>query len=448
MLDEITTRLIYNFNEHWKTGKADARIKETIKRRRYYEILNYLNDRQVISIVGLRRTGKTTILFQIIDNLIEKKIAPENIFYFSFDEITGKTPEMLDEIIQYYFSEVLKKDIKGKEKIYLFLDEIQKVKDWQIIIKRYYDLNYNLKIIVSGSEGLVIKKKTKESLAGRNYEFLVYPLSFKEYLEFKGIKIENNSYETLYKKLIPEKEKIKALLNEFLLKGGFPETINLETDKLQSYIKNSVIDKIIFSDIPSQFKIENPEILLKIMEIASQNTSQLFEVNNLTEGLKIGRNSASSYLFYLISSFLISLSYNFTQSKLKQIRTSKKIFVCDNGIINSLLKQPVLNNEEFIGKLAETQVYNELSKISNVYFWRDKAKHEIDIIIKNKTILPIEVKYRREIGKEQIKNTEFFIKKNQLKRGIIITKDIFKKQEKIEFIPLWLFLTGIDNLQE
>jgi len=439
-LDEITLRALQNFNEHWITGKIPDRLKEQNKREQFNELHANLRKRQILSITGLRRVGKTTLMFQLIDILLQEGVHPDNILYFSFDEITAKQIEIIDELIQYMLS---KEKTEKKETLkFIFFDEIQKVENWQALLKRYYDLKYPLKCIISGSESLLLKGKTKESLAGRNYEFTIPTLSFREFLQFKGIIIEKKANEKHYEELLKNKQKIKSLFDEFILKGGFPETVNQSIEEAQKYIKEAVIEKIIFSDIPAQFKITNPEILLKILEIASSNTSCLFELENLTTPLNINRNSASLYVSYLENSFLLRLSYNFTKSKLKQLRTSKKIYVTDTGIINALLKHTSLDESDYIGKLVETIVYNELSRKKKIFFWRDKLKHEVDIILEEDKILPIEIKYRNTILKRDSENIQFFIEKNNLEEGIIITKDEKKKEKEIQFIPAWFFLAS------
>lgn len=447
-MDEITLRLIENLNEHWALGKVPERLKERIKREKFQDIIKYLDERQIITIVGLRRTGKTTLMFQMMEHLMEKGVMPKNILYFSFDELTSKSPETIDEIIQHFASNISKSGMESKERKYIFFDEIQKVENWQAVIKRYYDLKYSLKFIVSGSESLLLRKKTKETMAGRSFDFLLTPMSFREYLEFNGIKAEKGTCREIYAKTITHHAKLKGMFEEFLLRGGFPETIGMDTHRLQEYLYESVLQKIVFSDIPSMFNISNPEMLVKIMELVSKNTSQLFEIGQICEVFNISRNSASSYLSYLENSFLISMSFNYTQSKVKQLRTRKKAYINDTGIANSLLKQVHIESPEYLGQLAETQIYNEISRRHPTLFWRDKMQHEVDIIAKNRKIIPVEVKYRATISTGDIKNMEIFMKKNSVAKGIIVTKDLFREEKSLIYIPAWIFLLSYETLME
>ena len=171
--------MIEKHNFHWKEGFFYNFSK---KRKLFNKLVKEIKSQQIISLIGLRRTGKTTILKQLIDYLIQEKVKRENIIFYSFDE---NQPKIAD-VIQDYENSVGKTILETKERIYIFLDEIQKLKNWQNQIKYYYDNYKNIKFFVSGSSSLFIKKQTQESLAGRIYEFILEPLSFDEFLIFRN----------------------------------------------------------------------------------------------------------------------------------------------------------------------------------------------------------------------------------------------------------------------
>ena len=172
---------LVKFNHWWREGKVNSTLVGK-PRQALKEILPYLERRQILILKGLRRTGKTTLFYQIIQYLLkEKKISPYRIMYFSFDEEVAD----FDELIQTYQREVLKENFShGKQPCYLFFDEIHKCKDWPEKLKILYDLHPNLKICVSGSASLTLVRDIKESLAGRCFEFEITPLDFQEYLKF------------------------------------------------------------------------------------------------------------------------------------------------------------------------------------------------------------------------------------------------------------------------
>jgi len=162
----------------WWRGKFEIEFKP---REIYEEIKHFLKSRQIIALTGLRRVGKTTIILKIAEEYT-KKIDAKNILYFSFDDFRNV---QIRDIMNIY-ARVMDKDFNIGHYLLLF-DEIQKLENWEEQVKRVYDNFKNIRLILSGSESLFIRKKSRESLAGRFFEFKVKPLNFREYLNFKGI---------------------------------------------------------------------------------------------------------------------------------------------------------------------------------------------------------------------------------------------------------------------
>lgn len=182
---------LLKYNRHWQKGFAYHFIQ---KRKLFQKLADDLEKRQIIEITGLRRTGKTTLFFQLINQLIEQNIDPFRILYFTFDE---EKPD-LDALFETF---TLQTGLDYKEeKLFVFLDEIQKLEDFQNKIKVYYDLYPHLKFFLSGSSSLFLKKIGQESLAGRIFSFFLPPLDFEEYLLFK------NKSELLEKPLVFKSE--------------------------------------------------------------------------------------------------------------------------------------------------------------------------------------------------------------------------------------------------
>lgn len=182
---------LFKYNRHWEKGFFYSYPK---KRKIFTKLLSYLEKRQIIEITGLRRIDKSVLIYQLINYLKEKKTSPLHLFYFTFDEEKPKIDDLL-----YEYRRQTGVDYK-KAKIYLFLDEVQKLPQFQNQIKVLYDLYPNIKFVISGSTSLFIRKKTQESLAGRIISCFVNPLSFYEYLFFK------EKEEILEKPLVYQKE--------------------------------------------------------------------------------------------------------------------------------------------------------------------------------------------------------------------------------------------------
>ena len=284
------------------------------EREIYKQISKFLNLPQIIALTGLRRVGKTTIMFKIIQDYIKNKFPSENILYFSFDEFREiDIREILNE-----YEKIMEKNIEDEKYLVLF-DEIQKLENWEEKLKRLYDTHgKKIKIIISGSESLFIRKRSKETLAGRIFEFKIEPLSFKEFLEFKGKKIQHIK---LY-----EKELFK-LFNEYILTQGFPELVNIkEKDIIKKYIKESIVEKIIYRDIPNLFKIKNISILESLLNILMDEPGQLIKLSDLAKQLQISRQTLSCYMQYLEESFLIRKLYNYSSVSCKGDYFSYNVF--------------------------------------------------------------------------------------------------------------------------
>ncbi|MBI3032327.1 ATP-binding protein [Candidatus Woesearchaeota archaeon] len=407
--------ILIEANKWWKEP-----LQTEYKEREIYEkIKKYVPLKQIIAFTGLRRVGKTTLMLKIVEDAIKEGINPYNIVYFSCDEYHDIE---LRTVLKEY--EGLKNKLLGNEKYIFLFDEIQKVKSWEEQIKRIYDLHSkNIKIIVSGSESLFIRRKSKESLAGRIFEFKIESLTFKEFLYFKEIKIDNDK--------LHEKE-LEMLFNEFIITQGFPEMIGIQDKEvINKYLRENIIDKTIYNDIPLLFSIKDITLVKSIVNIIMENPGQIIELNDLAKELSIARQTISLYLSYLEDSFLIRKLYNYSRNRRKIERKLKKYYP---AILDSSL---LFREDEYSqSKVFETIIINQLNA---EFFWRDPYKNEVDAVINVNKPLPIEIKY----GKVETHGLLKFMEEFKSKEGYIISRN---KQDKIQhegktivIIPAFLF---------
>lgn len=390
------------------------------EREIYQQVSKFLSLPQIIAFTGLRRVGKTTIMFKILQDFIQNGFAPKNILYFSFDEFRETD---IRAIINEY-EKIMEKNI-GSEKYLLLLDEIQKLENWEEKLKRVYDTySKNIKIIISGSESLFIKKRSRETLAGRIFEFKIEPLSFKEFLGFKEIHFQRIG---LYEK------ELSKLFNEHIFTQGFPELVGIkEKEVIKKYIKESIVEKVIYRDIPSLFKIKDISILESILKIIMEEPGQLLELSDLAKELQISRQTLSLYIRYLEESFLIRKLYNYSRSRRKVERKLKKYY--PTLLSTDLLFKKDTHSQS---KAFEGSIVNQLNA---EYFWRDPYKNEVDIVRINQKVEPVEIKY----GKIETKSLLKFMKKFHVDEGYIVSSNQEKKLEidgkKIVITPAYKFL--------
>lgn len=413
---ELLDRILRQ-NPWWEKKKIEA-IESLKERELFKNIYSNITNKQIISVIGLRRVGKTILLFQIINKLL-KKVDPKRIMYFSFDEIIGKDPNIIERVLTIYEEEILKEELKD---VFIFFDEINHIKEWQVIIKRYYDLEKKIKFFCSGSSSLFLKK-AKESLAGRIYEFNLNPLSFKEYLSLKGINIDNIAINSLT---------IRRELNNYLVFGSFPELINEKDFKVLKKYVTSIIEKIIFYDIPKIYDVREPELLKELLSLIAKNPGMLLDYQKLASSLNLSYQTVSKYIRYMKNAFLIKLLYNFRGSPIASARKLKKAYPSTQSLIASFVD----SESEFFSLMPKIVEGLVVQFLEAKFFWR--KYYEIDIYYKKKVI---EVKYRE---KPDIKNTIDAAKNLKSKELIIVTKNLYKKQTidniKVNYIPLWKFL--------
>lgn len=411
---------LLDFNPWWRQEfSLDFKERELFER-----ISKFLNLPQIIAFTGLRRVGKTTLMLKIVKDKIHDGFEPKNILFFSFDEF--KDTEIREVVKEY--ERMLEKDITKEKYLFLF-DEIQKVRNWEEQIKTLYDVfKKNIKMVISGSESLFIRKKTKESLAGRIFEFKIDALSFKEFLNFRDVNMPKISQPQLYEK------ELLQLFKEYISSSGFPELCTTQDKEIISkYIKESVVEKIIFRDIPNIYKIEDISKLYSIIGIFMEEPGQIIELSELSSELGISRQTLSTYLKYLEDSFLIRKLYNFSKNKRKIERKLKKYYP-------TIISPTLLFKDD---SLSQSKVFEWLivNQLKAEFFWRDPFKNEVDVVLeKENKITPIEVKY----GKIEAEGLKRFMLKFNAKKGYIITLDRELEQEfdkkTISILPAYKFL--------
>jgi uncharacterized protein len=379
--------LLYRYNPWWE-GKLD--LKNAVPRPIFFqELLDNLPKRQVVILTGLRRVGKTTLLKQLIQHLIdEKKIKAEHIFYISLDDYLLKDKSILEIIEEYRKIHRLAHD----QKVFLFLDEITYQKDFEIQLKNIYDQE-NSKVYVSSSSASVLKSK-KSFLTGRNSLIEIMPLNFEEYLQFKKIKIKKADTHLL-----------EGVFEEFMRTGGMPEYVL--TGEVQ-YLKE-LVDDIIQKDIAAHYGIRDVQILKDYFLLLMERSGKVLSINKIAKILDISPDSSRRYLEMFVDAYLIFLVSRFGKTN-ERLLSAKKIYTADLGI------KTYFSGFRDKGSLFENYVYLQIKKNNPSYVYQDS--NEIDFMTDKKVL--IEVKYNAEMNDGQNKLFEKITAKEK-----ILIKNIF-----------------------
>ncbi len=386
----------------------------------YEDIRKFMLLPQIIALTGLRRVGKTTLMLKMAEDTIKTGFERKNVVYFSFDEFRDVG---IRDVVKAY-EELMEKDVREGKCLFLF-DEIQKLRDWEDGLKGFYDAHKeNAKIVISGSESLFIRKKSKETLAGRIFEFKVEPLSFREFLAFKGVSLKPAG--------IYEKE-LSRLFAQFVLTAGFPELVEVrDKDVIRKYVKESIVEKIVYRDIPGLFRIRDLSMLESLLNVLMEEPGQLIEMSDLASGLKVSRQTVSNYLKYLEDSFLVRKLYNFSKSRRKVERKLKKYYPTIVSV-DLLFREDDYSRSRIFEWLMVNQLKAE-------FFWRDPYKNEVDVVLADGKPQPVEIKY----GKIDFKGLLAFMKKFKVDEGIIISGSLEETKridgKTIHVIPAFKYL--------
>ena len=416
------------WNPWWEKKESTEELSG--KPRPYYAfLLDSIKIKEITIITGVRRSGKSTLMYQMINSLLKKSINPAQILFVNLED-KKLAKDTLEDIYECY-----RENVNLDKKAYIFLDEIHRKEGWESWIRKKYDLKTNDKFVISGSSSYLLKKEYASLLTGRNLTFDIFPLSFEEFLSFRDIQINKAN---LKKGILlnSTKRSILARLKEYINLGGFPEVI-LKSKNYQMKILEQYFDDILYKDIIDRYNLSVQKAKDFALFLMTNFTNQI-SLRNIRNSLGISYDTIKDYLSYYKEAFLLFTIDHFSYSFKEQKTLASKIYCIDNGLRNSVSFK--FSKDE--GKLVENLVMVELKRREkDVYYWKEKG--EIDFVIKNKdqSITAINVSFTDEIKEREISALLEFKKKfNKTKELILITKDTEKKKKAILFIPLWKWL--------
>ena len=373
-----------------------------IYRRKIEEKLKKLLDRrEMIGIKGARQVGKTTLLRKIYDS-IEGHKAFINLDLIDMRRIMEESP--LDMVKRY----------KKEEMLYLFLDEIQRVKNAGEALKIIYDEEPNVKIFFSGSSSLELKENILPFLVGRAFIFELFSFDFEEFLMAKDeglARIFRDKNENLRKVIEGDDEpmppsfenELLSLLKEYLIFGGYPEVIKADDKEIKELILKNIFSLYIEKDVTAHFGIKETTKFEDLLKILAFRMASMLSVSNLSSSLKISFQKVEEYLSILCHTYIIHLLRPLHRNLVTELRKAPKLYFFDLGLRNAILNNFVeFDNRTDCGALLENFVFRELFTSGySIKYWRTTGKAEIDfILIENDRLIPIEVKISgTKIGK-------------------------------------------------
>jgi uncharacterized protein len=433
----MDSAILEDWNPWWRLGAVPP-VFLGERRTIVSELTSMMDMREILIISGIRRSGKTTIMYQLIENLLQKGIDTRNILFVNIED-----PRFMGEDLGSIISSYQQK-LAPEGRSYIFLDEIQQMKNWEQWLKMFYEQNREIKFIVSGSNSSLLMGEYATLLTGRNITLRVFPFSFSEYLAIIQRSLSSNSS---FQGDTSSRNTMVHNLERFLEFGGFPEPVFTETvrhgDLVSQYFQDIMYRDIVFRHNVNPEKVTNLAVHLVTN---SGNPISLRKLRNIT-GLSF--DSLNSYLQYFEDSFLLKKVDTFsfsTQSKLGK-QSPLKYFCADTGLRNVIAQR----FSHDLGRNAENIVAIELWRrgISFSYWPGRRGKGEVDFVFLGEDGKPIgiNVSYTDTIPDREIRGLrtlESTLKGHEGKL-FLLTRNSTDQIEAggeipIHVMPLWMWL--------
>ena len=384
-------------NDWWVSNRINQDLVKEYRRPVFEEAHKLLKTyRQIVVLTGLRRVGKTTIMYQLIDALL-KTTKPANILYFTFDYGAIEVISILDA-----YQKISGTDWK-KEKIFVFLDEIQMLASWGQQIKLIYDAFPNVRFVISGSASLQLETEAMHSLVGRHFLVEVPVLSPNEYYSLRHDKKIDNI--RLYE------NDIKIEFDSYIRKP-FPELAKVNEEKrIYEYIRESIVSKIISQDLLREFDKVDITILNALKDIFFSEPGMILNIDSLSKTLAKRKQEVERHIHMLVFSKLIRIVKNYRPSMFSESRKLRKVYPYDISL--ALAENPSTEK----GKIIEALI---VSRLDVKRYWREGSK-EIDALLGDrKNLIPIEIKSSNVLREDYKRNLDYFISRFKLKYGVLL----------------------------
>jgi len=427
--------VIIEQNPHWD-GKL---YEQGVERSCFPKLLEYLATEMIISVIGVRRAGKSTILKQVINHLIlEKKVNAKNIlfmnlehpYFSSYSKEVGYLEKIYEDFIKIAHPE---------GKIYILLDEVQFFNKWPVFVKSHYEQK-NIQFIVTGSNSALLSIDLITLLSGRTLRLEVFPLSFQEIAQSKNIDVSNPL------QLSKHKPELRELLDQFLKYGGFPGVILNLIPTVAYDILNAYAKTILYQDVAPRLQIRKSIELERLFVYLISNIGKPFSYSNLSALFDLTDKVIKEYIGAFADSYLLFELEMFDFSLKKQIRNQKKVYSIDTGQVNAV----AFHFTENLGRLLENFVFLELRRAGlEIYYYKTQNNLEVDFLAKRNMKLALvqvalNMRNPETLAREQ-KALFQGLTELKLNHGVILTQDdedeLVDGDTKITVMPAYKFFS-------
>jgi predicted AAA+ superfamily ATPase len=404
-----------------------------IPRQSYLERMASLEKTgQVVTIMGVRRAGKSTLMLQYIRGLIDQGLGPASTLYVNLED--PRWGELSLQLLQEIWEAYLEW-LEPKARPFIFLDEIHLVPGWEKFARALHERK-EATLFLSGSSAELLSREYGSALTGRHVGLVVYPLTFREFLLFKGIELE----ERLELLSARERARISRLLREYLEWGGFPQVV-LSGEKKEMLAR--YFDDVIGRDVVERYAVRKPEKLKALARYYLTSIASPISFNRVRRFLGISLDTAERFSYYLTYPYMIFFTRKFSYSLKEQEVNPRKVYCIDTGLRNTIS----LRFSEDIGRIYENVAFLHLTQAGKeVFYWKGKA--ECDFLVRSGRspgeAIQVCHTLTEEVKDRELKGLLEAMEKFKLETGLVITES-YEGQEKhkgksVSFVPLWKWL--------
>lgn len=459
---EQVLRRLRTENGWWEEPHRIPGHYYVLRHRAYFDLLLPLvTDRAIrraVLLMGPRRVGKTVLIHHTVQRLIDEGIEPRRLCYLSVDHPLYNGCGLLD-LLEFY-AEATGLDLASKD-LFVFFDEIQYLKEWEVHLKSLVDSYPNIKFTASGSAAAALRLKSNESGAGRFTDFLLPPLTFYEYLDLLGkgdlVRIEEDDEGSSE---VSDIQQLNASFLHYLNFGGYPEVVFSEV--IQSdparFVKGDIIDKVLLRDLPSLYGIQDIQELNSLFTTLAFNTANEVSLEGLSKNSGVAKNTIKRYIEYLEAAFLIKVVHRIDRSAKRFLRANAFKVYLTNPSMRSALFSPIDENDSAIGHLTETAIFAQWFHTDTELHYARWEQGEVDIVWLSPQQKPsgaMEVKWSDRAFDQtaELKGLLRFCQENHLAEATVTsrTRRGVRRVEGIdlEFIPasLYCYIIGYNTLQ-
>jgi hypothetical protein len=397
--------------------------------------------------IGVRRSGKSTFMFQLMQRIQDAGVPRQNILYLNFfdDRLHSLQHDSLSLILEAYFS--LYPEKKNTEKVYCFFDEIQVVPGWEPFVDRLMRTE-KCEVYITGSSAQMLSREIATQMRGRALSWEMFPFSFREFLDFKGI--ANDSPLSTKKRLT-----IQKAFEEYWETGGFPEVAGLDR-MLRIKIHQEYFNAMLFRDLVERHDISHPRAVTDLAHWLVDNTGSLYSVNNLTGylkslGHKAPKSAVSDYLEWFEDAYVLFTVRIFDASLARANTNPKKIYCIDHALVTSVSSGILVNS----GHLLENLVFTALRRATpDIFYFKSKTGREVDFLAlldRSRMLVQVcESMADPQTRKREITALAEAMAELKLPEGTIVTRgeeeQIQVGSGKIDVVPAWRFLLKLTEI--